>query len=40
MLALLARGRTGAKLELPGGLLLERERGRVRLRPGRAQHGC
>jgi tRNA(Ile)-lysidine synthase len=40
MLALLARGRTGAKLELPGGLVLERERGRVRLRPGRAQHGC
>ena len=40
MLAFLAQGRTGAKLELPGGLILERERGRIRLRPGRAQHGC
>ena len=39
-LAFLAKGRTGAKLELPGGLILERERGRIRLRPGRAQHGC
>ena len=40
MLAFLTSSRTGAKLELPGGLLLERERGRVRLRPGRAQSGC
>jgi tRNA(Ile)-lysidine synthase len=39
-LAFLARGRTGATLELPGGLVLERERARVRLRPGPAQHGC
>jgi tRNA(Ile)-lysidine synthase len=40
VLALFARGRTGAKLELPGRLVLERERGRVRLRPGRAQRRC
>jgi tRNA(Ile)-lysidine synthase len=40
MLAFLARGRTGARLELPGGLVLVRERGRVRLRPGRVQREC
>jgi tRNA(Ile)-lysidine synthase len=40
MLAFLSRARTGAKLELPSGLLLVRERGRVRLCPGRAQRGC
>jgi len=40
MLIFLASARTGAKLELPGGLVLERERGRVRLRGGRAQRGC
>jgi tRNA(Ile)-lysidine synthase len=39
-LAFVSKGRTGARLELPGGLVLERERGLVRLRPGRAQHGC
>ena len=38
--AFLARGRTGARLELPGGLVLARERGRVRVRRGRAQDGC
>jgi tRNA(Ile)-lysidine synthase len=39
----LASARTGARLELPGGLVLVRERGRVRLAPaatGRAQDGC
>jgi tRNA(Ile)-lysidine synthase len=40
MLSFLSRGRTGARLELPGGLVLARERGRVRLIPGRAQRGC
>jgi tRNA(Ile)-lysidine synthase len=40
MLALARSGRTGARLELPGGLLLIRERGRVRLHPGRVQRGC
>jgi len=40
MLTFLAHGRSGARLELPGGLLLERERGRVLLRGGRAQDGC
>jgi tRNA(Ile)-lysidine synthase len=39
-LAFLGSGRTGARLELPGGLVLERGRGKVRLRSGRAQHGC
>jgi tRNA(Ile)-lysidine synthase len=39
-LAFLAQGRTGARLELPGGIVLERERVRVRVRTGRAQDGC
>ena len=42
-LAFLRRGRTGATLELPGGLVLERARRRVRLHRrsgGQAQHGC
>ena len=42
-LAFLRGGRTGATLELPGGLVLERRRGSVRLRErsgGQAQHGC
>jgi tRNA(Ile)-lysidine synthase len=41
--AFLARGRTGATLELPGGLVLERARRSVRLvrcSGGQAQHGC
>lgn len=41
--AFLARGRTGATLELPGGLVLERARRCVRLvrrSGGQAQHGC
>jgi tRNA(Ile)-lysidine synthase len=40
MLAFVSCARTGATLELPGGLRLVRERGRVRLCPGRAQRGC
>jgi len=40
MRAFLRNERTGARLELPGGLVLERGRGRIRLRPGPAQHGC
>jgi tRNA(Ile)-lysidine synthase len=40
VLALARSGRTGARLELPGGLVAVRERGRVRLHTGRAQHGC
>jgi tRNA(Ile)-lysidine synthase len=39
-LALARNGRTGARLELPGGLVAVRERGRVRLHTGRVQHGC
>jgi tRNA(Ile)-lysidine synthase len=42
-LAFLARGRTGATLELPGGLVLVRARHAVRLvrgSGGQAQHGC
>jgi tRNA(Ile)-lysidine synthase len=40
MLAFLARARTGATLELPGGLRLVRERRRVRICPGPVQRGC
>ena len=43
MLAFVAGARTGKILQLPGGLVLERGRGFVRLRPGsegQTQHGC
>jgi tRNA(Ile)-lysidine synthase len=43
MRAFAVRAQTGKCLELPGGLVLERERGYVRLRRepgGQPQHGC
>jgi tRNA(Ile)-lysidine synthase len=40
MLRFAAGARTGARLELPGGLVLDRGRGCVTLRRGQAQHGC
>ena len=43
MRSFVASAPTGKRLELPGGLVLERERGCVWLRPrapGRPQHGC
>ena len=40
MLAFLSRARTGATLELPGGLRLVRQRRRVRICPGPVQRGC
>ena len=43
MLAFLRGAQTGKLLQLPGGLVLERERGAVRLRRGlrgQTQHGC
>jgi tRNA(Ile)-lysidine synthase len=43
VLAFVARAGTGKRLQLPGGVVLERERGGVRLQPGlggQTQHGC
>ncbi len=43
VLAFVASARTGKTLQLPGGLVLERTRSSVRIRPareGQTQHGC